>query len=425
MKILWSRTRGACVLMFVSIWPCVAAGQSALSLTEAIELTRLHHPSSAGFEAESTAAQLEAEFSALPPGFALETELENFAGSGSVSGVRALETTVRLATTLELGGKRQLRRHVGDAQIDRLSADQAVRRLDLSAEVARRFIHVLSDQELLTTTQRATELARSTRDVVKQRVEAGAASPAMLSRAEIALARAGIEYEHAEHELMSSRVKLTSMWGDAEAKFSSAQGRLFTLPDLESFDAYRTRLQANPELLRFDSDARLQDAKMQLATAKRLPDIDVGAGVRRLETMDDQAFVASFSVPLGTRRRADLERRATQAERTRIEQERKAQAVELQATLFDLYQELVHARTEAEALRTTIQPQAAAMLRTTDEGFRAGRFSQLELADAQRELLDIERNAVESAAKFHTLLVEIHRVTGAAPNALPLGRTTP
>jgi cobalt-zinc-cadmium efflux system outer membrane protein len=73
----------------------------------------------------------------------------------------------------------------------------------------------------------------------------------------------------------------------------------------------------------------------------------------------------------------------------------------------------------------TIQPQAVAMLRTTDEGFRAGRFSQLELADAQRELLDIERNAVQSAAQFHTLLVEIHRVTGAAPNAPALGRMTP
>jgi cobalt-zinc-cadmium efflux system outer membrane protein len=411
--------------MFVLVWPNVAAGQASLSLTEASELTRLHHPSSAGFEAESTAAQLDAELVALPPGFALETELENFAGTGSVSSARALETTVRLTTTLELGGKQQLRRSVGDAQIDRLSADQAVRRLDLSAEVARRFIHVLADQELLATTQRATDLARATRDVVKQRVAAGAASPAMLSRAEIALARAGIEYEHAEHELTSSRVKLSSLWGDAEAKFGAARGRLSTLPDLESFDAYRQRLAANPELLRFASDTRLQEARIQLAAAKRLPDINIGAGVRRLEAMDDQAFVASFSVPLGTRRRADLERRAAQSERTRIEQDQKAQAVELQATLFELYQELLHARTEAEALRMTIQPQAVAMLRTTDEGFRAGRFSQLELADAQRELLDIERNAVQSAAQFHTLLVEIHRVTGTAPNALLLGRTTP
>jgi cobalt-zinc-cadmium efflux system outer membrane protein len=136
-------------------------------------------------------------------------------------------------------------------------------------------------------------------------------------------------------------------------------------------------------------------------------------------------LVASFSVPLGTRRRADLERRSVQAEQTRIEMDRQAQELELRATLFDLYQEIIHARTEAEALHSRIQPQAAAMMRTTAEGFRAGRFSQLELADAQTQLLEIERDAVKAAASFHTLLVEIHRATGAAPHTLQIGRTTP
>ncbi len=411
-------------LLFVLLCPSLATSQT-LSLRDAIELTRLHHPSSTAFVAETTAVQLAAELDALPPGFALQTELENFAGSGSVSGINALETTVRMATTLELGGKRQLRSGVGTAEIDRLMADQTVRRLDLTAEVARRFIHVLSDQEMLATTQRATDLARATRDVVKQRVEAGAASPVELSRAEIALVRADIDYEHAEHELASSRVKLSALWGDTEAKFAAASGNLFTLPGLENFDAYRQRLSTNPELLRFASGTRLQQAKVELAAAKRLPDIEVAAGVRRLEALDDQALVASFSVPLGSRRRADIERRAAQAEQTRIEMDRRAQELELRATLFDLYQEIVHARTEAEALRAHIQPQAVAMMRTTDEGFRAGRFSQVELANARTQLLEIERDAVKAAASFHTLLVEIHRVTGAAPHTLQIGRPAP
>jgi cobalt-zinc-cadmium efflux system outer membrane protein len=413
--------------MFVLLCPSLAPAQSSasLSLADAIELTRLHHPLSAAFAAETTANQLEAQFAALPPGFALETELENFAGSGNASGVNALESTLRLATTIELGGKRQLRRGIGNAEADRLLADQTVRRLDLTAEIARRFIHVLSDQELLATTRRATDLARATRDVVKQRVDAGAASPAALSRAEIALARAGIDYEHAEHELASSRMKLSALWGDSNAAFGSAQGDLFALPNLDSFDDYRQRLAENPDLLRRLSESRLQEARIQLAAAKRFPDINVAAGVRRLEALDDQAFVTSFSVPLGTRKRADLERRAAQAERTRLEMDRQAQELELRATLFDLYQEIIHARTEAEALRLQIQPQAVAMMRTTDEGFRAGRFSQLELADAQTQLLDIERQAVEAAANFHTLLVEIHRVTGAAPYTLRTGGTTP
>ncbi len=92
---------------------------------------------------------------------------------------------------------------------------------------------------------------------------------------------------------------------------------------------------------------------------------------------------------------------------------RESRRLELHATLFDLYQELLHARTEAQTLNAQVRPQAEAMLATTDEGYRAGRFSLLELADAQLQLIEVEREATQAAAQFHTLLVEIQRVVGA------------
>lgn len=81
--------------------------------------------------------------------------------------------------------------------------------------------------------------------------------------------------------------------------------------------------------------------------------------------------------------------------------------------LFDLYQEIRHARTEAESLNERVRPQAEAMLQTTIEGYRVGRFSPLELTDAQLQLVEVERAAIRAAAQFHTLLVEIQRTLGA------------
>ena len=46
-------------------------------------------------------------------------------------------------------------------------------------------------------------------------------------------------------------------------------------------------------------------------------------------------------------------------------------------------------------------------------GYRAGRFSLLELADAQLQLIEVEREATEAAARFHTLMVDIQRIVGA------------
>ncbi|HEY0684982.1 MAG TPA: TolC family protein [Steroidobacter sp.] len=414
----WRAGVFVCVLgSWIEVSGAGTVADDELTFEQATALATERNPQIRAFmsEAESVASRSAVE--ALPPAWSLQTEFENFGGTGNVSGVSALESTVQLSRVFERGGKLALRKELGAREIDALAADQQVRRIDLLAEVARRFIHVVSDQQSLQTARRATELADTTRNVVKQRVEAGAASPAMLSKAEIALARARIAEEHAEHELESSRVNLAVLWGDANASFVTAAGNIFELPALETLEVYKQRLEASPELARFASDARAQDARVRLAEAGKAADVSVAAGVRRLESFDEHALIASFSVPLGTRQKAALEEKSARASRARIDAEREATLLEVQAKLFELYQEISHARTEAQALHTNVRPQAEAMLATTEQGYRAGRFSLLELADAQSQLLEVEREAITAAAQFHTLLIEIQRVTGAPVRA--------
>jgi outer membrane protein, heavy metal efflux system len=412
-----TRARRACAVLCVlwSLTSVTTAQSESLTLARAIELAATQGPTIAAMTAEAESLASSSEADALPPNMVLESDFENFAGSGSASGIDLLESTLRVTRVVELGNKASLRRGVGAAEREHLATEQLTRRNELAAEVARRFIHVLSDQAMLVTAQRATQLAQTARDVASERVTAGASSPAALGRAQIALARAQIAQEHAEHELASSRVKLSILWGDTGASFDQAAGNLFELAPLDSFDVYKDRLDASPELARFASEARAQDARIKLAQAQRRPDVSIAAGVRRLESFDDQALVASFSVPLGTRRRAELQERAARADRIRIDRDRDARRLELHAELFDLYQEILHARTEATSLHEQVRPQAEAMLSTTNDGYRAGRFSLLELADAQLQLIEVEREAIRAAAQFHTLMVEIQRVTRSAP----------
>ena len=247
---------------------------------------------------------------------------------------------------------------------------------------------------MLVTAKRATQLAQTARDVARERVSAGASSPAALGRAEIALARSQIAQEHAEHELASSRVKLSILWGDTAASFALVSGDLFDLPPLDrSTHTKPARCEPGADALRIGrARAGCADTTCAGATLARRCDCS-----RRSATgaFDDEALVASFSVPLGTRRRADLQERAARADRTRVDMNREARRLELHATLFDLYQEVLHARTEAQTLHAQVRPQAEAMLATTNEGYRAGRFSLLELADAQLQLIEVEREATE------------------------------
>lgn len=431
MKSNMVRMRYACAVMF-ALWMTVLvpAGHAqprreSITLARAIELAGARSPAVAALAAEVDALRNRNEVEALSSNLVLESEFENFAGTGAASGTDLLDSTLRLSKVLELGGKRSRRRDVGSAELDSLTADHQLRRDELAAEVARRFIAVLADQAILETARRASELARTARDVARERVSAGASSPAALGRSQIALARAQIAQQLAEQELASSRVKLSVLWADDAAdSFGEVEGNLFDMAQLEPFDAYQAQMNASPELASLASQARVEDARIRLARAQRLPDVSVSAGVRRLEAVDDQALVASFSVPLGTRRRAELRERAARADRARVDAELESRRLELMAVLFDLYQEIRHARTEAESLNEQVRPQAEAMLQTTIEGYRVGRFSPLELTDAQLQLVEVERAAIRAAAQFHTLLVEIQRTIGAPIETLAV-RSSP
>lgn len=396
----------------------LAASPDALTLGEALALTEQRNPTLLGFGAQQESIRQHALARNLPPATSIQVELENFAGSGAAASTSALETTLQLSRLIEFGNRAQLRRGFGASELEHLQARQQTRRADVLAEAARRFVHVLSDQAQLQATQRATELAAQTSELVQQRISAGAASPVFASRAEIALARARITQEHAEHELASSRVALAALWGESDPAFTLARGDLFIFPTIEGLDAYTRRLEANPEVLGFAAESRVLEARLRLAQAQRLPSISLSAGVRRLEALDDQAFIAGFTMPLGSQRRAEPEIRAVQAERESLTATAQSRKLELGATLFALYQEVLHGRTEAQTLQAQIRPQAQQMVRTTEAGYRAGRFSLVELADAQRQLLEVEQEAIRAAAKFHADLIEIEHLTGVAVHTL-------
>lgn len=406
-----ARAAGVCVMVgwtFVS----PAAESNPLTLRDAVALVVENNAELAAFAAQSTALREQAAQRALPPHFTIELQLENFAGSGVLSGTEALETTLQLSRIVEPGGKARLRQQSGDAELEQLTAGQRARRADVLAEVARRFIEVLAHQERLAAMQRSVALAEESEHAARSRVAAGAASPAQSSRAAIVLARVRIAREHAEHQLLGSRVALAVSWNEEVPRFAAVAGELFALAPPPSFENYRQSLDRNPELLAFASAHRVLEARTRLAEAEQRPNLTFNVGVRRLEAVDDGALVAGFAVPLGSRHRAGFELRAAQAERAMLVLDEQSRRRELHATLFGLYQELLHARTEAEALRERVRPEALRMLDTTQSGYAAGRFSFLELADAQRQVLEIELEAIDAAANFHRQLIEIERLTG-------------
>jgi cobalt-zinc-cadmium efflux system outer membrane protein len=139
--------------------------------------------------------------------------------------------------------------------------------------------------------------------------------------------------------------------------------------------------------------------------------------VRILHGTNDEAFVFGVTLPLFATSRARNEIAAVRAERQQTTAAREAHRVRAEAQLFELFQELRHANTEAEVLRTTVLPEMQAALEDTRYAFDRGRYSYLEWVDAQRVLVEVQRALIDASANAHLYRTEIERLTGEALQA--------
>jgi cobalt-zinc-cadmium efflux system outer membrane protein len=389
-----------------------SAASQALTLASAIEQTLAGNPELRVYGPRLTADRARAAQASLKRPLELEAEVQDAFGTGQASGFDIAETTFALSQVVELGGKRGLRADAAAASTALTEAERAAAELDMLAEVTRRFIHVAADQEHLGVTMRATALADDTVAAASARVAAARAPDVELRRARITRARAGVEQEHAEHELLTSRRKLAAMWGDTEARFERVGGDLYALPPSEGYEQLVSRLEGNPDFARFASEERLRDAELRVAEAHARADLTWRAGLRILSETNDEALVFGVTLPLNASRRARNEIAAARADRERTTAERDAHRVRAEAQLFELFQELRHSTTEAEVLRTTVLPEMEAALVATRTAFERGRYSYLEWVDAQRELIDVQGALIDASANAHLYRTEIERLTG-------------
>ena len=387
--------------------------QNDLTLDRAIVLVLENNPSlkAADYEAQAAAARIRS--ASLTPAFRTSLEFENFGGSGLLSGTDNLESTLSLSRVLELGDKAELRSDVAQGKAMVLRNEQDARRLDLLAETTKRFIQVVTDQERLANAEDTLAQAERTRSFIELRMNAGKLSNTELQRARIITARKELDVEHARHTLATSRLKLATLWGETQADFGPARADLYNIAPPPTFASLVQLLDRNPDLVRIVTEGRLAQTRIQLASSRKKADIEIAGGLRHFNLTQDTGLVMSMKIPFGNTSRArpkvDEAEMAGMRQPYDLEQRR----LELHATLFEVYQELMHAIDEVSVYRQTILPLAESSLKDYEKGYASGRYTLLELNAAQITLLDAKLKSILAASDYHRYRIEIDRLTGA------------
>jgi cobalt-zinc-cadmium efflux system outer membrane protein len=410
----------ACLLC-LQLWivPAVAAepiGPAPLTLEMAIKAALKSNPELRSFAFEFRALDAQLRQADLKPAPEVSAGLENALGTGEAAWLKSAELTFALSQVIEMGGKREARRSVVQASRSGVDIDLQARQLDVLAEVTRRVIGVAAQQERLRLAGVARSLAEQTVAGSRLRVDAARSPHVELDRAQIALDHAKLVERRATAELQAARQQLAATWGESTPvldgqPFGPVQADLFVMPRAGDFAALLARLDANPDFQRFNSEARLRDAQLRLAASLRKPDFTLSGGVRRLQGTHDQALVFSVSVPLFAGRRAESYEAEAQARREQVDSQRQATLVKVRAMLFELHQALQQAALEVQTLQTDVMPRAQEALQETQYAYDRGRYSYLELVDAQREYLAIQSDLIDAAADAHQLHTEIERLT--------------
>lgn len=390
-----------------------AAEPPPLTLSDALATALVNNPSLKSFAYESRIAEARILQAGIRPNPEISVGVENFLGTGAMSGVKGLETTLQLSQVIDLGGS--IAHRVATAQSARAlsDADYEIKRLEVLAEVGRRYIEAAADGAKLTSARQARDVGESVVTAVQKRVDAAVASPIDLLKARTAFGLLQIEEEHAEHELIAHRRHLAAALGQTTDDFGSVQANLLDLPEVPEFESLVARLEHSPALARYSVEARWRTAQVSLAQSLRRAGATVSGGLRRNEVSDSFGLVAGISIPLAIRESNAGDIREARERRDQTAASAEARRLEMQATLFEVYQEMLHARTVVTTLVQELIPAAHQILALADEGYGQGRFSILDLLDAQQSLLELKQRLVTSAATYHLHLIEIERLLGA------------
>lgn len=399
------------------LWCAVAnaPAQELLTLDAAMARVLAVHPE-LDDRAERAQRQAQLDAAAQRPALRAGAQLENLLGSGSVSGVRATELTLTLESVLEARAKRSARVAVAAARLHALDGETAVRRHDLLAEVARRYLDAAGSAALADIL--ALDLAQRERTVAaaRRRVAAGAAPRSQELAAHAAWLKARLEVRRLEQAGALARQRLALLWQpegstDTAPDFSVQQPPAM-LPALEPLPALRRRLAEHPELIRLADEQRIREAQLTLARSQSHADPAWQLGVRRLQAASDHALVAGFSIPLGSAGRAAPAIREAHAELDALAPEKRTRELALAGTLAEAHGQYVLRALTAQQLDSELLPALVAAEAAAADAYAQGALSYLEWAQLQSETTAARREQLQARLDAQRTLIEIQRLTG-------------
>ncbi|PMV26798.1 MULTISPECIES: TolC family protein [unclassified Pseudomonas] len=388
------------------LWLVAGAAQAqTLTLDSALQTAFANNPDLAAAQWEVDIAQGGRQQAGLIPNPVLSWDAEDTRRNSRT-------TSIKLSQALELGGKRGARIDVASRAQDAAALTLEQRRNTLRADVIDNYYGALRAQERLDLAQRSMAVAERGLGVANGRVTAGKASPVEATRAQVQLSEMRLELNRAQVGLADAFRRLAASTGSAGADFQAVATPSQSTPPLPPLAQLLTRLEQTTELRLAELNILQNEASVGLEKAQRIPDLDVSIGSQYDASVRERVNLVGVSmpIPLFNRNQGNVlaaTRRADQARDLRNATELRLRTETRQA--LDLWQT---ANTEVRAFNQQILPAAQSAVDSATRCFEMGKFSYLDVLDAQRTLIAARTQYLTATAQATDAWVRIERIYG-------------
>lgn len=408
MRMIFTMPLSAALLCYASSsW----AQASQIDLQDALQKTLKQSPALQTFPYQLRLTEAERLQAGFRPNPEMGVSLENVAGTGSSQGFDNAELTLSLSQLIEMGDKRAKRLEINQWQSELVRQQFEISRLDTLASTTRSYIRLVELQQLEAQLHKRIVREQRLLDIAKQRASASSLSDADVTRIELSLTRSQLELVARQNAIINARHQLAAHW-DQEPDFTQVKGDLNHLPLLPTLAQLQDSLMRSADLAFFVTQSRLYESELQLAQADQQADIRVNAGVRRIESLNDNALVLGISMPWQFSDPSEARRQAaqTQIELTSLQQQQKQTALRLLTQ--QIYLELEQLRQYSQVLQSQLIPQTQRLQRQSELGYQQGQVDLFNLLSAEQELRQAETDLITAQTRFHLQLLELERLTG-------------
>ena len=193
--------------------PRVGPLPASLTLRQALEEAEARSPAIVAAQARVEAATARIRQAGFRSNPELSLEVENFLGTGELSGVQATEATLSVSQRLDLGGRRSSRVTAARAELLTQELQLAIARAELGRSVREQFARAITARDRLAVAVETEAAARELARVAGILVDAGRDPPLRAIRARSAAAQAAADLQAARAEEQAARATLAALFG--------------------------------------------------------------------------------------------------------------------------------------------------------------------------------------------------------------------